>query len=314
MERLLSNVAGIDVHKEQIVVTLLTEGKSGKEHSETFSSGTFTEELEQCAERISKSGVKDVVMESTGIYWRPVYKVFVRKGLRITLANAGKVKNVPGRKTDVKDSQWLAQLHRNGLVMASYVPEEEFQELRHLVRHRSNLVSDIGRVKNRVQKVLEDGNIKLGSVISDVFGKSGFAVCKAIAKGETDKRELSKQVDTNIQRKEDVEKALSNCLSDNHVFLMKQLVTQYLYLKQLLDEMEAELERRMDRYSDEINRLTEIPGVDKTTAWSVIAEATTDMSVFKDDRHFAAWAGVAPGNNESAGKKKEHGQGTVIPG
>ncbi len=304
METMLTHVAGVDVHKEVLTITVITGEESSNCKIETFECKTFTDNLRECAKKLVNLGVKNVAMESTGIYWKPVYNVFIDYGLIITLGNATHMKNVPGRKTDVKDSEWIARLHRNGLIRASYVPEEEFQELRQLTRHRSTLVSDISRLKNRVQKVLEDGNIKLGSVISDVFGVSGYAIIKAIADGETDANKLANFVTTNIKRKEDIKKALTNCLKERHCFLIGELLTQYMYLKELLNRIDKKINNKMKKHSKLIDKLVKIPGIDNNLADIIIAEATTNMDNFDDERKFAAWAGVAPGNNESARKRK----------
>jgi transposase len=306
MDVLLTKVAGIDVHKDKLAITIL-KGESDRKkcNVEQFECLTFTEDLKNCAKKLLKKGVKHVAMESTGIYWKPIYNVFHDYGIIVTLGNATHMKNVPGRKTDMKDSEWIAILHRSGLIRPSYIPEEEFQELRQLTRHRTALVSDISRVKNRVQKILEDGNVKLSTVLSDVFGVSGFAVVKAISDGITDAEELSKLVTTNIKRKEDIKKGLSNCLKKRHCFLIGELILQYMYLKQLKKNVDERIDEKMKKYSKEIEKLTEIPGINTVIAEKIIAEATTKMENFSDDRKFAAWSGVASGNNESGGKKKE---------
>lgn len=311
MQILLTHVAGVDVHKEILVITTLI-GEAGSEpQTQTFECSTFTDDLHSAGQRLLKLGVKHVAMESTGIYWKPVHNVWSVMGIEITLGNATHMKNVPGRKTDVNDSQWIAMLHRNGLIRSSYVPEAEFQELRTLNRHRTNLVEDISRVKNRVQKVLEDGNIKIGSVVSNVFGVAGMDVLGAIANGETNADVLSASVTTSIRKKEDLKKALTNCLRPSHLFLIRELMQQYVDLNQRLGSVENEIAERTRKHEDLLRRLMEVPGIDQTTAHGILAEATTKMEVFADDRRFAAWAGVAPGNNESAGKKKDRAPDTA---
>jgi transposase len=305
MEALLTHVAGVDVHKEILVITALIGPADEEPEAHLVECATFTEDLEVCGKKLKSLGVTHIAMESTGIYWKPVYNVWSRMGFRITLGNATHMKNVPGRKTDIKDSHWIAILHRSGLIRPSYIPESEFQELRALTRHRKNLVEDAVRVKHRVQKVLEDGNIKLGSVINNVFGVAGMAVLNAIAEGVTHPDDLAYRVKTQIKRKEDLRKSLTNCLTENHRFLIQQLMLQYLDLQKRIDEVEKLIDQKMAKHSELLKRLIEIPGIEENTAQGIIAEATTNMSVFKDDRTFAAWAGVAPGNNESAGKKKE---------
>jgi transposase len=309
MEPMLTHVAGVDVHKEILAITVLIGDLDKEPKKIQFQCKTFSEDLEAAGKRLLELGVKHVAMESTGIYWKPVYNVWHPMGLIITLGNAYHLKNVPGRKTDTKDADWIAQLHRCGLIKASFIPDKEFQQLRLLNRHRNNLVDDITRVKNRVQKILEDGNVKLGSVVSDVFCAAGMAVLGSISDGQTDTATLMSRVYevgvTRFKKKENMQKALSNCLREDHCFLIKQLMLQYNELNQRLNDLDGELDVRLKKYADLIARLDGIPGVDEITAKSILCEATANMDSFKDDRGFAAWGGVAPGNNESGGKKKD---------
>jgi transposase len=305
MEVCHSAVAGVDVHQGQLTITTLVGTDSKNLSKTTWECKTFTEDLIEAANKIKSLGVTEVAMESSGVYWRPVFNIWSNMGLVITLGNAHHIKNVPGRKTDKKDSEWLANLHRNGLIRASYIPQEEFRLLRNLTRHRSNLSNDITDVKNRLQKVLEDGNVKLQSVVSDVFGVAGRKVISAIINGEKDPFKLAILVDTNVKSpKEIILKSLENRLSETNVFLLKQLYSQILYLENLQCELEKEIKERMKPYEKQIKKLDEIPGIDTKLAEVIVAEATTNMEAFKDAKAFAAWAGVAPGNNESAGKKK----------
>jgi len=225
-------------------------------------------------------------------------------GLKLTVGQAAHMKNVPGRKTDMNDSQWIAHLHRFGLIKPSLIPDSAFQKIRLLTRHRENLVGDKTRVKNRIQKTLEDGNIKWGSIVSDVFGVAGMCILRAIAKGETNPGDPELLVKTNIKNKGLAMKALSNCLTGQHVFLLKSLMEQYDQLERQIAEMEEGLAELFKPYAHLLEKLDEIPGVDITLAQSILAETTDDMKNFRDERAFAAWSGVASGNNESAGKKK----------
>jgi transposase len=215
------------------------------------------------------------------------------------------MKNVPGRKTDCKDSEWIAHLHRCGLIRPSFVPDGVYQRLRLLSRHRTNLVSDLSRIKNRVEKVLQDGNIKWSSVVSDTFGVAGIEVLKLISEGFTNAQTLASAVTTRIKRKEDTEKALTNCLTTEHCYVIRELMRQYRDLKARILDVENELTEKTLPYAHLIEELDKIPGIDKILAMGIIAEATADMSAFPDERKFAAWTGVASGNNESAGKKKD---------
>ena len=287
MQAINTHVAGVDVHKEILVITVLVGEAHQEPSAHLLRTSTFTDDLRRCGEKLLELGVTDVPMESTGIYWKPVYNVWHRLGLKITLANAHHLKRVPGRKTDVSDSHWIAILMRNGLIRSSFIPEEEFQQLRALNRHRIYLMRDLTRVKNRVQKVLEDGNIKIGSVLSDVFGVGCLAVLRAIAQGQT------------------AAKALTNCLTEVHCFQIERYLGQFDELEDHVRKLDAEITRRMEKYSQLIERLDEIPGIDIRSAQGIIAEATAHMDAFQHDRNFAAWAGVAPGNNQSARKRRK---------
>jgi transposase len=312
MEAILTHVAGVDVHKEILAITALIGRADEKPKAEHWTCSTYTQDLEECGKKLLSMGIHHVAMESTGVYWKPIYNVWKPLGLLITVGNATHMKNVPGRKTDVKDSQWIAELHRNGLIRSSFIPEPEFQKLRLMNRHRTNLVEDIARIKNRVQRVLEDGNVKLGSVLSDVFGVAGIAVLDAITCGVTNAEELAARITTRIERKEEVVKSLKNCLCEEHRFVIQQLMLQYLDLKQRLDEIEKELDKHMRPHNNLIERLDKIPGINQITARGIVAEASTNMNAFGEDRRFAAWAGVAPGNNESAQKKSGQEPDMVI--
>jgi transposase len=308
MDILIPNVAGIDVHKEELVITTL-QGEAGQKIKvEQFSCSTFTGDLRLCAKKMVSDGIKHVAMESSGIFWKPVYNVFHAEGLIVTLGNATHMKNVPGRKTDMKDSHWIAYLHRHGFIRPSFIPEEEFQDLRLLTRHRVTLLQEKTRIKNRVQKILEDGNVKLSSVINDVFGIGGRAVLDKIAEGITDAKELENALKTNIKRKEDLEKSLVNCLRSVHTFLIKNLLSDVDFVDGKILEIDAKINALFTPHEDIITRLCEIPGISRTAATQILSETSNDLSSFKDDRHFAAWAGVAPGNNESAKKNENREQ------
>jgi transposase len=230
----------------------------------------------------------------------------------VIIGNATHMKNVPGRKTDMNDSHWIAQLHRFGLIRPSFVPDGVYQRLRLLSRHRTNLVEDLSRVKNRVEKVLQDGNVKWSSVVSDTFGVAGVQVLDLISEGVTNAQTLAASVRTKIKKKGEVEKALTNCLTNEHIFVIQKLMLQYRHIQSQLLDVENELTEKTLPYAHLIEELDKIPGIDKILAMAIITEATADMSSFPDERRFAAWAGVASGNNESAGKKKDQNADTVI--
>lgn len=313
MEVFKTRVAGVDVHKEILAITVVIGEPESKPQETQFSCLTFTEDLMACGLKLLEMGVKDVAMESTGVYWKPIYNTWAPMGIRITLGQAAHMRTVPGRKTDMSDSRWIAELHRYGLIKNSYIPEDVFQRMRLLSRHRTNLVEDLSRVKNRVQRTLEDGNIKFGSIVSDVFGKSGLQVLDLIADGVTDAGLLASRVTTKIKRKEEARKALTNCLTNEHIFVIQRLMTQFYELKEHIRAIENQLKEKCLPYAHLIEKLKEIPGIDEVLAIGVLAEATDDMGRFEDERKFAAWSGVAAGNNESAGKKKDQGDDRATP-
>ena len=304
MEVVKTHVAGVDVHKDVLTITTLVAEPAKEPTVNQFECKTFTEDLIQAGQKLLDMGIKDVAMESTGIYWKPIHNVWAPMDIQITLGQAAHIKNVPGRKTDMNDSRWIAQLHRFGLIRPSMIPSDAFQRIRLFSRHRTGLVHDLNRVKNRIQKTLEDGNIKWGSIVSDVFGKSGAQILRLLADGVMDAHTLSSAVTTRIKRKEDVFKSLTNCFTQDHCFMIKNLMDQYDHLNQQISLAEEKIKDLCRPYEHLIDELVKIPGIDKTLAQSILGEASNDMKYFENERNFAAWAGVAAGNNESGGKKK----------
>src|SRR5580698_2374193 len=210
MKALKTHVVGVDVHKEILAITVLIGSPDAEPEAHQFECSTFTEDLMAMGLRLKELGVLDVAMESTGVYWKPVFNVWNPLGIHVVVGNATHIKNVPGRKTDLKDSQWIAELHRYGLIRPSFIPDGEFQRMRLLSRHRTNLTEDLARVKNRVQRVLEDGNVKWGVIASDVFGVAGLGILRLITQGVTNAKVLANSVQTKVKRKEESEKALTN--------------------------------------------------------------------------------------------------------
>jgi transposase len=312
MQPMRTHVAGVDVHKEMLQISILIGSTDSQDlKPEHFECSTMTDDLRAMGVVLLEKGVKDVAMESTGVYWKPVHNVWSPLGLNCCVANASHVKNVPGRKTDQNDADWLATLHRYGLVRPSFVPDGIYQRLRLLSRHRTNLVEDLSRVKNRVEKVLQDGNIKWSSIVSDTFGVAGVGILDLISDGVTNAQTLAGSITTKIKKKEDAVKALTNCLTTVHCFVIRELMQQYRDLKARILEAENELTEKMQPYAHLVEDLKKIPGIDTRLAQSIITETTADMSSFADERKFAAWAGVASGNNESAGKKKDQNAATA---
>jgi len=313
MQAIRSHVAGVDVHKEVLTITVIRGAADKEPDVLQFECATFTEDLMACGVKLLELGVKDIALESTGVYWKPIHNVWSPMGIDITVAQAAHVKNVPGRKTDMNDSHWLAELHRFGLVRSSFIPDEIFQRMRLVSRHRTNLVEDLSRVKNRVQRILEDGNIKLATIVSDVFGKSGMQILTELANGVTDATALAARMTTKVKRRSEAKKALTNCFNKQHTYLIRELMDQYHYLDRKITDAQNELFELARPYHHLVNKLKEIPGFSDVLAMAVIAEATDQMDHFRDERKFAAWAGVASGNNESAGKKKRPNVAEVTP-
>lgn len=311
MEAIRTHVAGVDVHKKILAITVMIGKSDETPKIMQFECKTFTEDLIAMGSKFLDLGVTHVALESTGIYWKPLFNVWAPMGIVVTVGNASHIKNVPGRKTDMNDSHWIAQLHRFGLIRSSFIPEPEFQQLRLLSRHRTNLVEDLTRVKTRIHKVLEDGNVKLGSVVSDIFGVGAIKVIRLISKGEKGAITLSSALTTKIQKKEDLLKSLTNCLVDEHCFVINELMYQYDSLNGRIIAVEKEIVKKTEPYMHIIEELKQIPGISDVIATGILAEASDDMSNFADERKFAAWSGVASGNNESAGKKKDLKPGKV---
>jgi transposase len=313
MQAIRTHVAGVDVHKKILAITVMIGNADESPRVERFECSTFTDDLVAMGTKFLDLNVTEVAMESTGIYWKPLHNVWTPMGINLTVGNASHIKNVPGRKTDMNDAHWIAQLHRFGLIRSSFIPKPEFQQLRLLSRHRTNLVDDLSRIKNRVQKVLEDGNVKLSSVVSDVFGVGPIKVLRLIADGVKDAEKLRLAIKTKIKKKEELKKSLTNCLTAEHCFLIQELMYQYDSIKGRILAVENQITTKVTPHAHLIEELNKIPGISDVLAVGILAESSNDMSNFADERKFAAWAGVASGNNESAGKKKDLKQDEEIP-
>jgi transposase len=306
MEIIHPNCAGLDVHKKTVVACVRKqEGK--KVDRETRRFATTTEGIIELFDWLSDAGCTHAVMESTGIYWRPVWRV-LEGGPELVLANAKAVKNVPGRKSDVNDAQWLADLLAHGLVRGSFVPPKDQQERRELTRTRRQLIREQVQHKQRIQKVLEVCNIKLASVISDISGKSGRAILDAIAAGEIDPIKLADLARGTIKRDKwlDVAKSLQGSVSPHDRFLLSMHLRMLDSLQTEIDLIDARLEEvASSRFSDAVTRLTSIPGISDVAAETILAEVGLDMSVFPTADHLISWAGLCPRMDESAGKRRD---------
>jgi len=304
MEVIIPNCAGLDVHKETVEVAARWVDAEGKARLEVRKYGTFTRQLLELADWLKGLGVTHVAMESTGVFWKPIYNI-LESGFQVLLVNARHVKNVPGRKTDVKDCQWLAQLLQHGLLRASFIPPREQRELRDLTRHRTQLVSEKARVANRIQKTLEDANIKLASVATDVLGVSGREMLAALVAGETEAAKLSDLARGRlVSKKGDLEQALTGQVSEHHRFLLRILLDQLAEVEGLIARLESRIEEKCRPFEAVVEVLDEVPGINRHVAYVLLAEIGTDMSHFPDAAHLCSWAAMCPGNNESAGKRK----------
>ena len=305
MDILYPRCAAIDVHKRSVVATAGWSDEQGRRHKQTRTFGTMTADLERLRRWLVEHGVTHVAMESTGVYWKPVFNVLEDGGLAVVLANAAHVKAVPGRKTDVRDSEWLLDLMQHGLVQGSFIPEAPIRALRDLTRYRTGLVEERTRALNRLQKVLEDANIKLASVATDVLGVSGRAMLEALAAGETDPEKLADLARGTLRKKRPaLVQALSGRVCDHHRVLLRTLLAHVDHLDRAIAELSAEIGRRLEPYAAAVALLCTIAGVKRRAAEVVLAEIGADMGRFADARHLCSWAALCPGNDESAGKRR----------
>ncbi|WP_126427041.1 IS110 family transposase [Brevibacillus marinus] len=299
MDIVYSHVCGLDVHEKTVVTCILTPDEK---EIRTFS--TMTDDLLQMVDWIKSKGCTHAAMESTGSYWKPVYNLLETEQIQ-TLVNAQHIKHVPGRKTDVKDAEWIASLLRHGLLQGSFIPPRDQRELRELIRYRRGLIEERAREVNRIQKVLEGANIKLSSVASDILGKSARAMIEALISGNEDPEALSELALRCLKnKKEDLRRALKGLIGPHQRLMLRTQLRHIDELDALIQQLDEEIKRRMLPFEEDLERLNTIPGVARRTAEQIIAETGTDMSRFPSAAHLCSWAGLAPGNNESAGKRK----------
>jgi len=295
---------GLDVHKKSITACVLWAEARGEKRKEKRVFGTFTRDLLKLSDWLRECGVRQVALESTGIYWKPVWNILEGQ-FEVLLVNAQHIKAVPGRKTDQKDSEWIADLLQHGLLKGSFVPPPAIRELRDLTRYRVNLAEECNRIANRIQKVLEDANIKLASVATDALGASGRAMLKAMIEGEENSEVLAEMSKGLLRKKmPELRGALEGRTTVHHRFLLQELMDHLEFVETKMLRLEEEIAKRTQPFEDAVRRLRQIPGVDRITAWGLIAEIGVDMNQFGDSRHLASWAGLCPGNHESAGKRK----------
>ena len=294
---------GMDVHKDTIVVSVLApDGRTGTIARKRY--GTFWNDLTRMRGWLKLLKVTDIAMESTGVYWRPVWNVLEGHGFGLLLVNPAQVKALQGRKSDGRDSRRIAEFLQDGRLDGSFVPPREIRELRHLLRHRLSLLHQRCEVHNEIRDLFETANIKLSSVVSDLLGVSGRRIIEAMIRGEDSPALLSWKVRGRLRKKEKVVKgSLKGCFNEFHRTMLEMHYRQYEFLNELIRTVEEAISRRMQPYADLVEGLTSIPGVDRVVAWHLLAELGPDMSVFPDAAHCASWAGMAPGSCESAGKQ-----------
>lgn len=302
-EPIATRCCGLDVHKVEIVATV--EGEGMKRETRTFKSTTRS--LAELKEWLLSLGVTHVAMESTGVYWKPVFNILECECLTLLVVNARHIKYVPGHKTDKKDSAWICKLLRAGLLKGSFVPPKEQRELRDLTRYRRKLVQNVAAEHNRMIRVFEDANLKLSSVFSDVTGKTCTEVIDNVLAGNTDPKFLA-SLCTHWRLKssqEEIALAVEGNFTEHHKFMLRAIRKSIENLESQIKDIDEEINRYMRPVEQEVSLLCEIPGIKRTSAIDILAEIGVDMEVFPTDAHIASWAGLSPGNNESAGKKKK---------
>lgn len=292
--------AGIDVHKRQVTVCVQVPG-----HHEIREFATDTAQLLAMVEWLQGLRVDDMALEATGSYWKPVYNILEASGLRPIVGNAAHLKAVPGRKTDVKDAEWLCDLHRHGLVKASFIPARAQRELRELVRYRSTVVAERAAEANRIAKVLEGGNIKLGSVVSDILGVSSRDMLAALARGVDDPKVLAKMARGRLESKhEELVAALHGRMTAHQREMLHMQLEHVAFLDEQIARLDARVAEQLHPLEQEIKRLDKIPGVSQRTAEVILAEVGANMQQFASADHLISWAGMCPGNNQSGGKRR----------
>lgn len=304
MQELVERGAGLDIGSKIIVACALV-GASGTRPAKYFHTfGTMTADLVELRAWLQELGCTHVAMESTGVYWMPVYSM-LEESFEIVVGNAQRIKNVPGRKSDVKDSEWLADLLRHGLIASSFVPPKPIRVLRDLLRYRKRVVEARNSEKNRLIKILEQSNVKLASVASDVFGASGMQMLRLIEAGETDPEKLANVAKGRLRSKlRELARALEGRVEDHHRFLLRQQLRRLDHFESDLAELDLNIDGLLEPYRAQHKLLTQIPGVSWLIAAAIISETGVDMNVFPTAQHLASWAALCPGNWESAGKRK----------
>ena len=304
MDVVHARCCGLDVHKRTVVACLFISASGREPSKEVRTFGTMTDDLLRLVDWLTSAGCTHAAMESTGVYWKPVYNL-LEGTLEVLVVNARHIKAVPGRKTDVKDCEWIAELLRHGLLHPSFIPDRPQRELRELTRYRTSLIQERAAGVNRLQKVLEGANIKLAAVATDIMGASGREMLAALVSGTSAAMTLAQLARGRLREKiPQLEQALAGQFDAHHRFLVAQQLAHIDFLDAVIERVSAEIAERMRPFEDAVALLDTIPGVGRRTAEVLVAEIGTDMTRFPTAAHLAAWAGMAPGNNESAGKRR----------
>jgi transposase len=304
MQVVYERCAGLDVHKKTVVVCVLRSTAKGTATQEVRTFGTMTRDLEGLSRWLAELQVEQVCLESTGVYWVPVFNILEEAGLPVTLVNAAHIKQVPGHKTDVGDAAWLADLLRHGLLRASFIPPAEIRDVRELTRYRANLVRSRATEANHVLKTLEVANLKLGSVATDALGASGWAMLTAIAAGEDDPEVLAQMAKAGLRKKlDELEQALTGRVKPHHRVLLRTSLDHLRCLEQMIEALDREVEQAMVPFAAQQAALDAVPGIDTVAAATILAEIGVNMDQFPTAGHLASWAGVCPGNKQSGGKR-----------
>ncbi|MEO1769623.1 IS110 family transposase [Enterococcus sp. 665A] len=309
MEDLLEKCCGLDVHKNTIVACMLSGPLGQKTTAEIREFSTLNPDLHQLKDWILGEDCHFVAMESTGIYWQPIYEILedsVDKSLTLLVVNARHMKNVPGKKTDTKDSEWIASLLRAGLLRGSFIPDKQVREFRHLTRYRKNVIREVTAQKNRIEKFLQSSGFRLSSFISDIFGASGMNIIHHLIEfGGIDRDSLDQCLKTKTRKHiDEILIAVNGQLSIHQQRFLQMLMSHLEMIRAHLKEVEQSIDQEIFAFSKQIDLLTSIPGIALTAAATIIAEIGGDMAPFKTAEHICSWAGLSPGNNESAGKRK----------
>jgi len=309
-KQVVSRGCGLDVHKKVVVATI--DGEELKKQTREF--GTVTSSLKELRDWLLENGITHVAMESTGVFWKPVYNILEPAGITVWVVNAAHVKYVPGHKTDKKDSAWLCKLLLAGLLKPSYIPAKEQRELRDLTRYRTKLAQSNASNKNRIIRILEDANIKLSSVLSSTSGAVGTKLIDKICDGE----EITMQdIDEVYHKKlaatkEEIFEACQGFITEHHVYMLQIIRQEIANTQRTIESMDQRIKEVLSPYENALEMLKKVPGISSKSVEELVAEIGLDMSVFPTEKHLASWAGMSPGNNESAGKKKAEEQPVEI--